>query len=287
MMKPVFLTVMVLFGLYVQAQTKITGKVIDAETQAALAFTNIGILGTTTGTVSDHNGNFSLSLNTKLSFKDTLQFSFIGYKTTSIVISRLKPSDNIIEMVPQADQLDQVVITGIKPKEKIIGRNHIGSGTLWSNFYIAGEEQDDRLGRELGMRFNLKGDYRLKTFSFYIGSNEYNSVKFRLNVYKIDENGPAELLNKEDVIFDVGDIQSDWFELNLEDYNIYIKEELSSFAVTIQWLESDKKSQDSKYFSIPLSINPLDTKYFREKGMSQWKSSNHNLSFYLTVDRYN
>jgi hypothetical protein len=285
-MTKIFLTLSLLSIYLGFAQTKISGKVIDAETKTELAFTNIGIAGTTIGTVSDIDGKFSLNLDKALRAKDTLQFSFIGYRTTSVLISQLKQTDNSIEMMPQAVQLAEVVLSSKKPKEKIIGRNHIGTGTLWSNFYIAGEKQDDKLGREMGMKFNLKGNYRLKNLNFYIGSNQYKSIKFRMNVYELEDNKPSKLLNKEDIIFDVGDIQSDWFRLDLNEYNMYLKKELSEFAVTIQWLESDKKSPDSKFFAIPFSMNPLDTKYFREKGMSEWKSSNHNLSFYLTVDSY-
>lgn len=285
-MNKIFLVLFFLISALNYAQSNIKGKVIDAATKSALPYANIGIQGTTIGTVSDRNGNFTLHLKKNLRPNDTLIFSFLGYKTNLIQISSLLNIENVVEMTPQADQLSEVVLPSKKPKEKIIGRNHIGTGTFWFNFYTADELQDDKLGTEAGMKFNLNGDYRLKSLNFYVGSNQYNSVKFRLNVYRLDNNEPTELLNREDIIFDVGNIQSDWFKVDLDNYNIYLKEELGSFAVTIQWLESKKKASDSKFFSIPLSINPLDTKFFREKGTSKWKSSNHNLSFYLEVDRY-
>ncbi|MBI6117894.1 carboxypeptidase-like regulatory domain-containing protein [Salegentibacter maritimus] len=271
---------------FTYSQSNIKGKIIDADTKSELPYANIGIQGTNIGTVSDKNGNFNLNLNKKLRSSDTLQFSFLGYKKKLIQISSLRNKENVVKMIPQSDKLTEVVIPSKKPKEKTIGRNHIGTGTLWFNFYTAGEVQNDKLGTEAGMKFNLNGDYRLKSLNFYVGSNQYNSVKFRLNVYRLDNNEPTELLNREDIIFDVGDIQSDWFKVDLDTYDIYLEEELGSFAVTIQWLESKKKTPDSKFFAIPLGINPLDTKYFREKGMSNWNSSNHNLSFYLEVDRY-
>lgn len=285
-MNKILLILFFLISAFSYSQSNIKGKVIDAETKSELPYANIGIQGTNIGTVTDKDGNFNLNLKTNLVSDDTLQFSFLGYKTNLIQISSLLNNENIIEMIPQADQLTEAVITSKKPKEKIIGRNHIGTRTLWFNFYTAGEVQDDRLGTEAGMKFNLNGDYRLKSLNFYVGSNQYDSVKFRLNIYRLDNNQPTELLNREDIIFNVGDIRSDWFKVDLNNYNIYLEEELGSFAVTIQWLESEKKAPDSKFFSIPSGINPLDTNYFREKGMSEWKSSNHNLSFYLVVDRY-
>jgi len=285
-MKKTFLILTILISAINYAQSNIKGKVIDAETKSELPYANIGIQGTSIGTVSDKNGNFNLNLKKNLSSNDTLQFSFIGYKTNSIPISSLLNKENVVELIPQEDQLSEVFISSKKPKEKTIGRNHLGTGTFWFNFYIRDEEQNDRLGRELGMKFSLSGDYRLKNLNFYIGSNEYNSVKFRLNIYKLDNNIPTKLLNNKDIIFEVGDLQTEWFKFDLTDYNIYLEKELGDFAVTIQWLSSEKKNSDSKFFSIPLGINPLDTKYFREKGMSRWESSNHNLSFYLVVDKY-
>ena len=285
-MKTPFLILIILISTYNYSQSNIRGKIIDVENKTVLPYANIGIQGTNIGTVSDKNGFFNLRLKKDQNLNDSLQFSFIGYKTNSIQIATLLNRENLVEMTSKADELSEVIISSKKPRQKIIGRNHIGTGTLWSNFYIAGEKQDDRLGKELGMKFNLRGDYRLKSLNFYVGPNEYNSVKFRVNIYKIDNNQPTELMNGEDIIFEIGDIQSEWFKVDLNEYDIYLKEEIGDFAVTIQWLESDQKTSDSKFFSIPSSINPLDTKYFREKGMSEWKSSNHNLSFYLVVDRY-
>ena len=285
-MKKTLLSLVILISTYNYAQPYFKGKVIDSETKSELPFANIGIKGTTIGTVSDKNGNFTLKLNGNISLNDTLQISFIGYKTNSLPLSTLTDSENVVELLPKEDQLSEVFISSKKPKEKTIGRNHIGTGTFWFNFYIRDEEQNDRLGTELGMKFNLNGDYRLKNLNFYIGSNEYNSVKFRLNIYKLDNNMPTELLNNENIIFEVRDVQSEWFKVDLTDYNIYLEKELGDFVATIQWLESEKKTSDSKFFSIPLGVNPLDTKYFREKGMSEWSSSNHNLSFYFVVDKY-
>jgi hypothetical protein len=285
-MKKTLLSLIILISTYNYAQINIRGKVIDSETKTVLPYTAIGIQGTNIGTVSDKNGYFVLNFKNQLRSNDTLQFSFIGYKTNLIQIATLLNKENVVEMKPKENQLEEVVLMSKAPKEKIIGRNHIGTGTLWSNFYVRNEDQDDKLGRELGMKFSINGDYRLKYLNFYIGSNEYNSEKFRLNIYKLDNDIPSELLNNEDIIFEVRGVQSEWFKVDLTDYNLYLEKELGDFVATIQWLESNKKTPSSKFFSIPLAINPLDTKYFREKGMSEWTSSNHNLSFYFIVDSY-
>lgn len=286
-MKKSLLILFICFNTISYAQSTIQGKVIDSETKSELPYVNIGIPGTKIGTVSNQTGNFKLYKVEGVSqLNDSLTFSYIGYKSEIIPISDFSEGNIQIEMTPEVSQLEEVVLGNKRPKRKSIGRDHKGTGTMWYNFYTAGEKQDDRLGKEMGMKFGLKGDYRVKSLNFYIGNNEYNSVKFRMNIYRVEDNIPVELINKENIVFEVGSINSDWYILNLDDYNIYLEKELGEIAVTIQWLESEKKTPKSKFFSIPAGINPLDTLFSREKGMAQWNSASRNLSFYLEVDQY-
>lgn len=268
------------------AQTNIQGKVIDAKTKLGLPYVNIGIPETFIGTISNKEGVFKLQLNKNVELNDSIRFSFIGYKPQMIPITSLSNHSIQIEMVPQINQLQKVVLSNEKPKNKIVGRSHTGTKTLWYNFYTAGEEQKDRLSKEVGMKFNLRGNYRLNSLNFYIGQNEYNSVKFRMNIYRLENNVPVELLNKNNIVFEVENINSKWFKVDLNSYNIYLKKELKAVAVSIQWLDSEKKKSESKFFSIPIAFSPFDTMYSREKGMARWKTDNVNMSFYLDVDSY-
>ena len=62
-----FLAILCLFGFQLQAQT-ISGTVLDAETGETLIGANVLVKGTTTGTISDIDGNFSLNANSVLIF---------------------------------------------------------------------------------------------------------------------------------------------------------------------------------------------------------------------------
>src|SRR5699024_12052432 len=60
------------------AQETISGTVTDAQTGEALPGVNIIVKGTTTGTSTDANGEFELTVE---SLQDTLVVSFVGYQT--------------------------------------------------------------------------------------------------------------------------------------------------------------------------------------------------------------
>ena len=73
---------------------------------------------TTRGTSTDFDGKFTLS---NVQNGQTLVFSFIGFKTQEIVINN--PDYINISLVPDAEQLSEVVVTalGIKREEKALG----------------------------------------------------------------------------------------------------------------------------------------------------------------------
>ena len=75
---------MLLAQLSVNAQTtKVSGKVVDAISREPLPFVNIIFKGTTVGTTTDVEGNYTLSTTLKV---DSLIFSYVGYtKLTRMV----------------------------------------------------------------------------------------------------------------------------------------------------------------------------------------------------------
>ena len=69
----------------------------------------------------------------------------------------------------------------------------------------------------------------------------------------------------------------------LEPYDIRLMEDLKEVAVTIQWIESVKTNEKSKYFAISTASSPTHTAFFREKAMDKWGKAGQNLSFYLNA----
>lgn len=118
-----------LLALVVQitfAQEKtITGTVSD-ET-GPLPGVSIIIKGTTTGTQTDFDGNYSITANVG----DVLQFSFIGMSTKEVTVG----AEDVINVTLEADNvLEEVVVTALgierKPKELSYGVEEIKSEDL-------------------------------------------------------------------------------------------------------------------------------------------------------------
>jgi hypothetical protein len=191
-----------------------------------------------------------------------------------------------ILLQPQNMELDEVVLISkkIKLKSKKIGRTSKGLGLTHMNFYSYYEKDiDDRLSKERGMKLKIRRNCHIKDLNFKITSNDFTSLKFRINFYSIEDGLPTKLLLNENIIFEVKDNFLGWFKVDLEPYEIYLKEDIEEVAVTIQWIESVKKDKKNKYFSISTAASPLNTAYFREKAMDTWTKSGQSLSFYLNA----
>ncbi|WP_310555163.1 carboxypeptidase-like regulatory domain-containing protein [Flavobacterium sp.] len=112
----------------------INGEIKDAVNKTYLQYANIGISNNNTGTVSNSDGKFPIKINEKINENNLVSFSYVGYQTQTIAISKLKLSNNVIELDPEKNQLDEVVVKLVKPKPKIIGRNSKGFGLMHFNF---------------------------------------------------------------------------------------------------------------------------------------------------------
>ncbi len=90
---------------YAQQKT-ITGKVTDESTGESLPGVSILIEGTTIGTVTNIDGDYSLNV----SQGNTLVFSFIGYVSQQIIVG--EQSSINIGLIMDVEQLDEVVVIG-------------------------------------------------------------------------------------------------------------------------------------------------------------------------------
>ncbi len=108
-MKVILYTLFVISCFSVNAQNVIRGTVIDAETDEALSFANISVKGKETGTVSNSEGLFTLSLQ-GISPTDSLVFSYVGYKRRLLSVEEALKLKNI-ELVSNAVQLSEFSVS--------------------------------------------------------------------------------------------------------------------------------------------------------------------------------
>lgn len=101
--------------IYAQSTYEIKGKVTSAVDKMPIPGVNILILNTKRGTSTDFDGNFSI----KASNDEVLQFSYLGYKNQTIIVS----GQNSLAIVLEEDSntLDEIVLIGYgDQKEKNI-----------------------------------------------------------------------------------------------------------------------------------------------------------------------
>jgi iron complex outermembrane receptor protein len=97
------------------AQTRsISGKITDAGTNEEIIGASVVIKGTTRGTTTDVNGRFTL----EAANGDVLEISFIGYETTSIVVSASANFE--ITLFPSIESLMEVVVVGSRNENRTV-----------------------------------------------------------------------------------------------------------------------------------------------------------------------
>ncbi len=109
-------------------QRTISGTVKDAATKEPMVGVNIQVKGTTSGVISDVNGQFSISVP---SANDILVISFIGYTTQEIVPGSRTSLD--IELGTELTGLDEVVVIGygtVRRKDLTGSVSSIGNQTI-------------------------------------------------------------------------------------------------------------------------------------------------------------
>jgi len=93
-------------SIYAQ-NIKVTGKVTEAETDVPLPGATVQVQGTTGGTVTDLEGNFTVS---NLKSTDTLLISFVGYTPFKVGVGSQTFFD--IKLNPASQELEDVVVIG-------------------------------------------------------------------------------------------------------------------------------------------------------------------------------
>ncbi len=91
-----------------QKHVNIKGRVIDAHTKEPLPFVNVVFVGKNIGTITDYNGDYSLSTPWA---SDQLQASFIGYKKEIKSVGQAKNQTINFEIEPESITLNEVMVT--------------------------------------------------------------------------------------------------------------------------------------------------------------------------------
>ncbi|MDR0758435.1 MAG: carboxypeptidase-like regulatory domain-containing protein, partial [Tannerella sp.] len=109
---------------WIMAQKTIVSGTVKDHTGEALVGVSILVEGTTTGTVTDFDGAYSMDVPGSSS---VLKFSYIGYVTQSVAVG----NRTVIDVVLQEDMqsLEEVVVVGFGTQKKVNLTGAVGVAT--------------------------------------------------------------------------------------------------------------------------------------------------------------
>lgn len=136
------------------AETTINGRVTSSDDGSGLPGVNVFLKGTQSGTITDADGKYSLSVTDN---NGTLVFSYIGFTTQEIGIAGRTTID--VTMEPNIESLGEVVVTalGIEREEQTLGYS-VGKVKGEDLTHVAQENVLNSLaGRVPGVTINSTG----------------------------------------------------------------------------------------------------------------------------------
>ena len=96
----------------IDQRSEISGKVTDANTGEALVGVDVHIKGTSRGTVTNFDGEYKIDAEPS----GVLVFSYLGYETKEVSVENNAMID--VGLAPSSDQLDEIVLTGIRAAQQ-------------------------------------------------------------------------------------------------------------------------------------------------------------------------
>jgi hypothetical protein len=199
----VAIALLILCQIQVVGQTKLTGVLIDAQTNSPVDFATIYINGTTNGTISDTTGFFKLE-NVKIPCQ--LIVSHIGYITQSVSLNNSIPQLLNLSLTPR-----EIVVDEVKVSDKNLRGFNLSSfkqyflGTdVWGRNAEIENEDAIIFTRDYQTNF-LK--YKNKALRDLIEnhSEDFQSKKYSPDINRIEKITEIE---NEDVIIFKGDYES-------------------------------------------------------------------------------
>lgn len=157
-------------------QKIVQGKVISAEDGTPLPGVNITIKGSTTGTVTDMQGNYQVISDTP---DPTLVYSFIGMQTQEVQAK--DQSELTVKLQSDVSQLSEVVVTGYSPMkddanhEPIVklaepyGGRRAYDKYLKNSLHYPQQALDNQIKGRVTVQFTVRTDGSLDEFSVVKG----------------------------------------------------------------------------------------------------------------------
>jgi hypothetical protein len=207
------------------AQLKIMGQVIDADTKEEIPYVTIGVIKLAKGTVSDEEGRYDLTVNDK---NDEVVFSYIGYETKTISAGKLINNSKIeLKKIRYTIETVEIIEKRFNPEDKIFGakndkRGHsIGFGST-------------QLGAEIGSAIKIEKPIYIKSVNFKINHAKGDSLIMRVNIYSFENGKIGENLLNENVFIKEKQ-RTGTITIDMSPYNLILK---SDVLLSLEWIRN-------------------------------------------------
>lgn len=209
----------------------IEGTVFNKKTGSPIPYVNIGFFEKNIGTVSNHNGTFTLEISQKFKEQE-ITFSCIGYKTKKINIDTLITTSSQIFLEENITSLEEVIVYANaknKIRKRVLGVKNV-SGK--QSGFINGKGA----GAEIARLMRNRSKAMITSVSIHIGGNRFTEFKLRLNIYSANKSNliPQQNLMTESKIIE-SDLNFGWLTVIL-DQPILVD---SDFLVAFEWLDAN------------------------------------------------
>ena len=250
--------------VFSQEEMFIKGTILSDKNKP-LDYVNIGIVGTSLGTVSDEEGQFQLYFNATVKDSDIVRFSSIGFENQNFSVNDLKKENNLtITLATKTTQLEEVVVIPEFKNSKLKGNKN--TDARMNVFYSISKKPNQNLGAEIGRKFKIKKRSRLRKMRFYIAKNNFDTVLFRINVYHLKKRKPGKNILSQNIIHEVIGKKSGWIEVDLMPYQIMTSR---SVIVGVEWIGHSK---NGKYLTLPITVPSVGSVHFYKYGsQNKWK----------------
>lgn len=212
MNKIYFFLSLLLLSAWVKAQD-FTAKVVDAEGKG-IAYANIGLVGSSRGTVSDKDGYFNWP-QAMLSEEDRVRISAIGFADRNFDgfdFYALVAKSEQISLQARVYIMPTVDVLSSKGNVKLIGNP---PKDLTANYRV----NTSLAGSEIGIKVKgPKGPYAIRKFALHVAEIKRDYINFRLNFYEYRGDSIGERINNQNILLQLHQNGMNTFDLS--NYNL-------------------------------------------------------------------
>jgi hypothetical protein len=201
-------------------EDRLAGQVLDQASRRPLGYVSVGVLRHPFGTVADKQGRFALTLPARYD-ADSVRFSLLGYAPRTLAVAELRRlvRTGSVLLRAQAVPLRAARVQAPGLLRVVVGNQ--GKGMLEDYKY-------NLAGNQSGQLIAVKHPAFLQEMSFKVTHCTYDTLYFRLNVYRLKGGFPDENILPKPVYLRISREQTgDRIYVNLRPYKLWLTEDVA------------------------------------------------------------